>query len=418
MGPATAYRAALASGDIEPDPAQAAAVAAFDRLYHELRDWRPAAAAPLARRLLPQLRSGFRSRSSTPTVATPPVRGLYLWGGVGRGKTWLMDQFFDTLPFAAKRRLHFHRFMQQVHVELGRLQGRQDPLTAVAAGLAGQARVLCLDEMQVNDITDAMLMAGLLDALFAHGVTLVTTANIPPDGLYRAGLQRDRFLPAIGLIQRHCEVLELESPTDYRLRQLTRLPVYLTPLGQTADTRLARWFNDLVGPHPGLAGAPGPAPVTEPDSEPSPDLAPDQTLDWTRGPSQAGASSAIQTGAVGINGRAIPVVAAGNGIVWFDFDVICHIPRSKLDYVEVARGYQTVLLSNVRCLNDEQANIAHRLITLIDALYDRNCRLILSAEALPADLYRGRDLAFEFQRTASRLTEMQSADYLGRAHLG
>jgi cell division protein ZapE len=368
MTPAAAYRAALDAG-FEHDPAQARAVTELERLQRALSvpPPRPDLGARLMSRLAPRARRA---------PAPEPVAGLYLWGGVGRGKTWLMDLLFETLPFADKQRLHFHRFMQAVHADLDRLKGRTDPLRTVAAELAGEAQVLCLDEMQVNDITDAMIMAGLLEALFARGVTLVTTSNVPPDGLYRAGLQRDRFLPAIALLQRHCTVLELASPTDYRLRRLEQAPVYLMPPGAAADTALARAFSDLAG-----AGRDRTAPLV-------------------------------------INGREIPVVAWSDGVVWFDFDVICHIPRSKLDYVEVARDFHTVLLSNVRCLDDEQSNIAARLITLVDAVYDRSTKLILSAEAEPDALYSGRDLAFEFQRTASRLVEMQSRDYLGRPHLG
>lgn len=364
--PAVAYRAAVASGRFQADPAQAGAAAALDDLYRELCAWRPPKPDLFGR----LLRRG---------PANPPVRGLYLWGGVGRGKTWLMDLLYHALPFPAKRRLHFHRFMQEVHGALTRLQGQPDPLAAVAAGLAAETRVLCLDEMQVNDITDAMLMAGLLRALFERGVTLVTTANVPPDGLYRAGLQRDRFLPAIGLLNAHCRVLELASPTDYRLRQLTQAPVYLMPPGPVADARLAGWFAELTG-------LPAPAPT--------------------------------QATSIAVNDRDIPVVAATDDTVWFNFDVICHIPRSKLDYVEVARTYATVLVSNIRRLGDEQVNLVQRLITLVDALYDRNCKLIVSAETAPGLLYEGRELAFEFQRTASRLAEMQSEGWLAREHLG
>lgn len=371
MTPAAAYHAALTSGQFGPDASQAAAAVALDRLHRDLTATPPSPAPGIGARLL-----GLAARAGLgpSKPAREPVRGLYLWGGVGRGKTWLMDLFFDGLPFAAKRREHFHRFMQSVHAGLGRQRGRPDPLREVAAELAADARVLCLDEMQVNDITDAMLMAGLLDALFARGVTLVTTANVPPAGLYRAGLQRDRFLPAIALMERHCAVLELAGDTDYRLRRLTQAPVYLTPLGPEAEADLARLFADL-------------------------------TSDGHR-----------QTDPVRIHNREVPVIARGEGIVWFDFDVICHIPRSKLDYVELARGFHGVLLSNVRRLGDEQANIAARLITLVDALYDQNCKLMLSAEGPPTALYRGRDLAFEFARTASRLIEMQSHAYLAREH--
>ncbi|TVQ84285.1 MAG: AFG1 family ATPase [Chromatiaceae bacterium] len=368
--PEAAYHRALAAG-FEYDPAQAAAVAELTRLQRALLATPAPAPAPgLAARLL---RLGRRA----PPAPVAAVPGLYLWGGVGRGKTWLMDLFFDSLPATGlgKQRLHFHRFMQLIHADLTRLRGQPDPLARIAAEQAARAPVLCLDEMQVNDITDAMLMAGLLAGLFAHGVTLVTTSNLPPHGLYRAGLQRDRFLPAIALLEHHCRVLELASPTDYRLRRLEQAPVYLTPLGVAADTALARVFADS-----------------------------------TRAAHRC-------TDPVLINGRAIPVIAWGDGLVWFDFDVICHIPRSKLDYVELARGFHTVVISNLRRLGDEQANLAARLITLVDALYDCNCKLIASAEAPPPDLYRGRDLRFEFQRTVSRLIEMQSHAYLTRAHL-
>ncbi|MGB5833013.1 MAG: cell division protein ZapE [Thiohalocapsa sp.] len=363
--PQTAYHDALCSKNFEPDAAQAEAVDALTRLYQALMDWRPPSPS-LASRLL------RRHRRAATQV---PVRGLYLWGGVGRGKTWLMDLFCDALPITEKHRVHFHRFMQSVHADLARLKGRQDPLRQVAAETAARCRVLCLDEMQVNDITDAMIMGGLLEALFEHGVTLVTTSNIPPEGLYRSGIQRDRFKPAIVLMQRHCQVLELASPTDYRLRRLEQASVYVTPLNSDADRSLAAYFEDIT------------------------------TAEHRR------------QEPIVVNDRDIPTVAWGDGVVWLDFDVICQIPRSKLDYVELARLFHTLLLSNVRCLDDERSNIAHRLITLIDAIYDCNVNLMLTAEAPPVELYAGRDLAFEFQRTASRLIEMQSHDYLAKPHL-
>lgn len=371
MTPGAAYQAAVAAGRMDADPAQRRAVAALDELHAALT----AAEADLAagtgggpvrrwtRRLL-----GHADAARVP--------GLYLWGGVGRGKTWLMDLFFESLPVAAKRRLHFHRFMQELHAELRRVAGQRDPLEPVGAKLAAEARVLCLDEMQVNDIADAMLMAGLLDTLFRHGVTLVTTSNVPPDGLYRAGLQRQRFLPAIALLQRHCRVLELDSPTDYRLRQLAQASVYLMPTGAAADAALARWYAALT-----TGGAGSRAPII-------------------------------------VNDRPIPVVAADAGVVWLDFDVLCNIPRSKNDYVELARCFHTVLLANLRPLDDEQSDRAHRLVTLVDALYDRACTLICSADAAPDALYRGRDMAFVFERTKSRLVEMQTEQYLARPHLG
>jgi cell division protein ZapE len=242
--------------------------------------------------------------------------------------------------------------------------------------LAARTRVLCLDEMQVNDITDAMLMAGLLDTLFRHKVTLVTTSNIAPDDLYRGGLQRQRFLPAIDLLQRHCQVLELDSPVDYRLRQLAQASVYLVPINADADAAMARDFAALT------AG-----------------------VDVRRDP-------------ILVNDRSIPTNGWHAGVVWLDFDVLCNIPRSKNDYVELARCFHTVLLSNLRRLDDEQSDRVHRLVTLVDALYDRCCKFVCTADTIPAELYRGRDMAFAFERTKSRLAEMQTLDYLARPHLG
>ncbi|ESQ13566.1 MAG: hypothetical protein N838_33575 [Thiohalocapsa sp. PB-PSB1] len=365
--PQEAYRSALRRQHFKPDPAQAEAVDELTRLFHELIDWRPPPPPTLAARLLERVRSNKQTLE--------PIRGLYLWGSVGRGKTWLMDLFFDALPFAEKQRVHFHRFMQGVHADLARLKGRLNPLQEVASETAARCRVLCLDEMQVNDITDAMLMGGLLEALFERGVTLVTTSNIAPDGLYRSGIQRDRFTPAIALIKQHCQVLELASPTDYRLRRLEQAPVYATPLDHKAESLLADYFADMTTPE-------------HRRHEP-----------------------------IIVNDRDIPTLAWGDGVVWLDFDVICQLPRSKLDYVELARLFHTLLLSNLRCLDDERSNIAHRLITLIDAVYDCNVKLMASAEAPPTQLYSGNDLAFEFQRTVSRLIEMQSHDYLAKPHL-
>jgi cell division protein ZapE len=370
MTPGAGYRAAVDAGRMDPDPAQRHAVAVLDELHAALgaADANRAADGGAMRR--------WGRRLLGRADAATPVRGLYLWGGVGRGKTWLMDLFFAALPVKAKRRVHFHRFMQELHAELRRVAGQRNPLTPIGAKLAAEARVLCLDEMQVNDIADAMLMAGLLETLFRHGVTLVTTSNVPPDGLYRAGLQRQRFLPAIALLERHCRVLELDSPTDYRLRQLAQASVYRMPAGAAADADLARAFAALTT---GSAGSRAP---------------------------------------IVVNDRPIPVVARDAGVVWLDFDVLCNIPRSKNDYVELARCFHTVLLANLRPLDDEQSDRVHRLVTLIDALYDRSCKLICSADAAPDALYRGRDMAFTFERTKSRLVEMQTEQYLARPHLG
>ncbi len=373
MTPAAAYRQAVSAGRLEVDPAQQDAVAALDALHGALSARYTGAAWGSGASRTP---AGWLHRLLGRAANATPVPGLYLWGGVGRGKTRLMDLFHDCLPVEAKRRVHFHRFMQEIHGELRRLAGRRDPLQRLGAELARQLRVLCLDEMQVNDIADAMLMSGLLETLFRHGVTLVTTSNAPPDGLYRGGLQRQRFLPAVELLQRHCRVLELSGGVDHRLRQLAQGTVYRMPTGAEADTALARHFDSLT----------------------------------------AGATDRGEP--VIVNDRPIPCVARDDGVLWLDFDMICNIPRSKNDYQELARSFHTVLLANLRVLDDEQSDRVHRLVTLIDALYDRCCKLICSADAAPADLYRGRDMAFDFRRAASRMVEMQTRGYLARPHLG
>ena len=371
MTPATAYRDAIAAGRLEPDPAQGPAVAALDKLHRALTRRESGATSGTAGG-----RVGRWYRQLLRAGTAEALPGLYLWGGVGRGKTRLMDLFHDALPLSAKRRVHFHRFMQEVHGALRQLAGRRDPLTQVGADLAAQVSVLCLDEMQVNDIADAMLMAGLLETLFRHGVTLVTTSNVPPDGLYRGGLQRQRFLPAIALLQNHCQVLELAGEVDYRLRELAQASVYQTPSGPAADAALRQRFAALTG------------------------------------------GTGLRNEPVLINDRPIPCVARDDGVVWLDFHVICNIPRSKNDYQELARAFHTVLLANLHLLDDAHSDRVHRLVTLIDALYDRCCKLVCSADAAPAELYRGRDMAFDFRRTVSRMVEMQTEQYLARAHLG
>jgi cell division protein ZapE len=306
--------------------------------------------------------------------AREPERGLYLWGGVGRGKTWLMDMFFQSLPFPQARRRHFHRFMHDVHVELKELQNRQAPLDLVAAQIARDTRVLCFDELFVTDIADAMILGGLFEGLFKRGVTLVATSNVPPGDLYKNGLQRQRFLPAIELIERHVEVLNVDGPTDYRLRQLTQAGTYLLSTAPDTPRRLEALFAELA---------------------------------------QYGASS---DGSIEIEGRPIPVVRQSSSAVWFNFFAVCAGPRSQDDYIEIAREYQSVIVSGVPILDSLRENEARRFIALVDELYDRNVNLIISAAAPPTELYRGDRLSFEFARTVSRLIEMQSEDYLAREH--
>lgn len=306
------------------------------------------------------------------TDARPATPGLYLHGPVGRGKTWLMDLFYESLPFAQRRRRHFHRLMHEVHAGLRAARDQTSPLEHVAAAIAADTRVLCIDELFVTDIADAMILGGLFAALVARAVTLVATSNVPPGQLYRDGLQRQRFLPAIALLEQHMEVLELAGAVDHRLRQLTRAGTWLT--GADAPGRLAALFEELAG-----------------DGEPS--LEP-----------------------LEIASRRIPVVRRAGGTVWFGFAELCAGSRSQEDYIEIAREYHSVILEAVPVLGTADEDAARRLIALVDELYDRNVNLVASAAAEPGGIYRGERLAFEFQRTTSRLIEMQSQEYLAREH--
>jgi cell division protein ZapE len=305
-----------------------------------------------------------------------PVQGIYLWGGVGRGKTYLLDSFYHSLPFPQKMRIHFHRFMRQIHHELKTLKNTQNPLTIVATGLAKQVQVICLDEFYVADITDAMLLSGLLKALFEQQVTLVATSNIAPDDLYKNGFQRDRFLPAIALIKQHTKIIKADSEVDYRLRALEKAEVYHYPLDDKAEQKLWKSFQNI---------------------------APDEGKPNIK---------------LGINGRDIPTRHCADGIVWFDFQELCNIPRAVADYIELARCFNTVIISNIMAMDDEdeKENIL-RLINLVDEFYDRNVKLIISSEVPPEQLYTGRRHTLPFQRTASRLKEMGSHTYLERPHL-
>lgn len=355
--PGARYRAGVAAGEWQDDPAQHVALAALDRVWTELSSQR---APSLWQRL----------RGQVP--AAP--RGLYLWGRVGRGKTFLCDLFCEALATGAKRRVHFHRFMQDVHAELRRLEGRSDPLEDVAARLAGELRVLVLDEFFVGDIGDAMILGHLLRGLFARGVVLVTTSNTPPADLYRDGLQRERFLPAIALLEKHCEVVELASPHDWRLRALKQAPVYYTPPGADAERALLAAFNRVAH------GA----------------VRRDFTLT--------------------VNERPIAVRREADGAVWFAFEALCEGPRAVADYIEIAKAYHTILVSNVPQFTPMNDDAARRFVELVDEVYDRGVNLVLSAAAPIVELYDGERLRAEFARTESRLIEMQSEDYLAREH--
>ncbi|MEI7364280.1 cell division protein ZapE, partial [Pectobacterium parmentieri] len=305
-----------------------------------------------------------------------PVQGLYMWGGVGRGKTWLMDMFFHSLPAERKMRLHFHRFMLRVHEELNQFQGQENPLEKVADGFKAETDVLCFDEFFVSDITDAMLLAELLRALFARGIALVATSNIPPDDLYRNGLQRARFLPAIALIKQHCEVRNVDAGIDYRLCTLTQAHLYLSPLNEETSTAMQQMFTRLTGKKWQTPG-----PVLE------------------------------------INHRPLTTLGVSDGVLAVDFHTLCTEARSQNDYIALSRLYHTMLLHNVTVMETKEENTARRFLALVDECYDRRIKLIISAQAPMFAIYQGEHLKFEYQRCLSRLQEMQSEEYLRQPHL-
>lgn len=303
------------------------------------------------------------------------VRGMYLWGGVGRGKSLLMDVFFVSVPLVRKKRVHFHRFMQEVHAELDAIKHHADPLALVARRIAQQARLLCLDEFHVGDIADAMLLGRLLRELLKRDVVLVATSNHPPDELYMHGLQRNRFLPVIALLKERLDVIEVDGGTDYRLRALERVRTYHFPLSEATEADLSSAFSSLAG------------------GEGENDLS------------------------LEIEGRRIIAKRAASGVVWFDFQTLCSGPRGQADYIEIARRYHTVLISGIPQMGPEHAAEARRFTWLVDEFYDRRVKLIASAAVPPAELYSGGQNAAEFIRASSRLAEMQSKQYLALPHL-
>lgn len=358
--PSQAYADGVAAGRWRDDPAQHPALRELDRIHRQLLQARPAG-------LLARLGIGARPAA---------VKGLYLWGGVGRGKTFLVDLLYQGLPIAHKRRTHFHRFMRDIHEQLRRHAGQADPLAKIARQWCGSLRVLVLDEFFVTDIGDAMLLGRLLERLFAEGVTLVTTSNTAPQNLYKDGLQRERFLPAIAQLRAHCVELAADGREDYRLRALTRSPVYRAPLDGDSEHWLGERWQALAGGTP------------------------------------------MRDGSIQIEGRRIAVRGRGRGVVWFDFAELCDGPRSTADYIEIAREFQIVLLGGVPCFDALNEDAARRFVDLIDELYDRQVTLVCTAAAEPVALYSGHRLAGAFERTASRLIEMRSAEYLARAHRG
>lgn len=354
------YQQAVSSDHFEVDPAQRNALDHLLALSTRLQQ-------PVTDTWATRLRKKFGSPDAS-------QKGVYLWGGVGRGKTWLMDMFFDALPYEKKLRLHFRHFMQEIHDELAQLSGHRDPLKIVAEHFSTRAHVLCLDEFYVEDITDAMILYRLLDALNAHGIVMVFTSNLAPAELYKHGLQRDRFLPAIALIENNTDVIELTGEIDHRFRKLKQADSYFSPLNSTSQQAIEERFDEF-------------------------------------------APSAPQINiALNINHRNITCLKRADDVAWFDFYQLCHGPRSSADYIELARQFHTVLISDVPNMGENEEEWAHRFIDVVDEFYDRRVKLLITAESQPADLYHGRRHQFDFQRTVSRLMEMRSDDYLAQAH--
>jgi len=361
--PSEQYQADLRDERMQEDASQLAAVTALDALYQRL----------LSPEETPSGLRGWWQRRRGSAVTAP--KGLYLWGGVGRGKTYLMDLFYECLPSqVGKRRSHFHRFMRSAHERLRVLRNEPDPLRLLAAEWAKETRVLCFDEFFVSDIADAMILSGLLHGLIEEGVTLIATSNIQPSGLYEGGLQRERFLPAIDLLETHTRVLNVDGGIDYRLRLLSQAPIYHFPADARAETKLAESFEKLC-------------------------------------PEREHAEPILE-----INHREIVARGVGDGVLWAGFDALCEGPRSQDDYVELARQFHTVLISAVPILDRDREDAARRFIALVDEFYDRGVKLIISAMADIEWLYRGSRNRFEFKRTASRLREMQSHEYLALPH--
>ncbi len=355
--PAERYAQAVSSGQFLPDETQAAAVQVLDGVWQALVLRYEAAQKPV----------WLRRRGVAP-------KGAYFWGGVGRGKTWLMDMFFESLPFRRKMRLHFHHFMQRVHRDLNALKGQQDPLQKVADGIVRDAVVICFDEFFVSNVTDAMILGDLFRMLFARGITLVATSNIAPDGLYKNGIHRDRFLPAIEALKQHVSVLNVDAGIDYRLRVLKQADLYHAPLSDDAHNWMARRFAAL-----------------------------------TR-------QQQVSDEPLTVNDRSIEVEGHSEDVLWCDFAELCMKPRSPADYIALAQRFQTILLGRVPALDDRLADQTRRLIYLVDEFYDRRVKLVVTAQQPILSLYQGQKLAFEIERTRSRLLEMQSDDYLQSLH--
>lgn len=360
LEPLDLYDRGIAEGRYKDDVSQRRVLTELDRLQVAL---------------VASIPDGFFERVLARFAKPKQLQGIYLWGDVGRGKTLLMDLFFQSLPFPEKKRLHFHHFMQMVHQELNRLKQLADPMEHICEAFAKAHRVLCFDEFFVSDIGDAMLLQGLLQGLFERGVVLVTTSNVPPDLLYKDGLQRQRFLPAIALLQQHCQVLRLDAAQDYRLRTLRKAKIYCVGSDSALlDAQLEKLFNELK----------------------TTDVELNVELD--------------------INDHVMKTRKFAGDLVWFDFDELCVKPRSAADYIELAHEFHTVMISNIPVFSDDNNDAARRFMFLVDEFYDRKVNVVVSAAAEPDRLYSGSRFEFEFKRTASRLIEMQSEAYLASGH--
>ena len=347
------YQRSLAKRGFVSDAAQWRAVERLQRLYDE---W-----------------SAYKSRRNTAwkRVLVKPAlpKGVYLWGGVGRGKSFLMDSFYLCVPLVRKRRVHFHHFMREIHRELNEVKSTEDPIVEVAERTAKRYRLICFDEFHVSDIADAMILGRFLEQVFERGVVFCMTSNYAPDELYPNGLQRERFLPTIELIRKHMDVLQVDAGSDYRRRAMEQVRVYHTPLDAAAEESLEAIFANLKD--------------VEEESHP---------LD--------------------VEGREIPYRKRAGGLVWFDFGVLCGGPRSYTDYVDLTKRFHTVILSGIPQMSPKNADSARRFTWLVDVFYDERVKLICSAQAEPEALYTEGANSAEFARTVSRLTEMQSLDYL------
>ena len=357
VSPAERYAKAISSGQFMPDDAQAQAVQELDRVWQELFQCYKASKKAFRR---------FRKQISP--------QGVYMWGGVGRGKTWLMDQFFDSIPFRRKTRMHFHHFMQYVHRELNKLSGQRNPLDIVADQIYKDAVVICFDEFFVSNVTDAMILSDLFQKLFTRGITLVATSNIAPDGLYKNGIHRDRFIPTIEMVKKNCVILNVDAGVDYRLRVLKQAQLFKTPLTHENKLWIAQRFSALT-----------------------------QTQTQSQEP-------------IIINNRIVETIGHTEDVLWCEFSELCLKPRSPADFIEIANVYNTVLVSNVPHMNDYLSEGARRFIYLVDEFYDRGVKLLLTSEDSIIDIYQGEKLAFEIERTRSRLLEMQSDEYLNAEH--